>query len=428
MDHDVFHHHDGVVDDDADAGGHAPQRHQVEAHPEQLQAHHRDQHRDGDHHRCNESRPPVLQEADQHEHRQPEPDEDALFHAADGIAHQHGVVVEGGDPDIGRERGPQLSEFGVHRVCDGERIAGRLLHHVDEDSGAAVGSDDVIHRLLRADDFSQVFHPHGRAARHIHHQVQDLFGRRQHPVHGGQIQVVVLLNHARALDDVGGADGLHHARQRQVISVEFLRVHQHVELRPPAADDARFGHAGNTVQAGHDPVIGEVPQVGLRPRGRREADAKHGKDREREPVDIEPAPGRQRRRDLGDAALHQVLGVADVDVPGEEHADLGGAARRHRAQQRDAWHDADGLFERPRHRLHLHFHGRDAVIHQDDDPREVRLREDRHRQPEQQDRAGHRQAEHGEEDRPALGFHQAGQRGSHFRPSTTVTSAPSGSP
>ena len=31
MDHDVFYHHNGVIDDKADGGGEAAERHQVEA-------------------------------------------------------------------------------------------------------------------------------------------------------------------------------------------------------------------------------------------------------------------------------------------------------------------------------------------------------------------------------------------------------------
>ena len=53
--------------------------------------------------------------------RQPQADQDALHHARNGFAHQHGLVVENGEVDIGRQGALDIPQFAVDGVGDRPR-------------------------------------------------------------------------------------------------------------------------------------------------------------------------------------------------------------------------------------------------------------------------------------------------------------------
>ena len=81
----VFHHDDGVVEDESDPGGDAAQGHQVEAHAHAAQRDAADQHGGGDDGGSDQRRTPVGNEEKDGGDGQHQSDGDAVADAADGI-------------------------------------------------------------------------------------------------------------------------------------------------------------------------------------------------------------------------------------------------------------------------------------------------------------------------------------------------------
>ena len=94
MHHDVLDHHDRVVDHQADRGGQAAERHQVEALAEHAQRDEGD--RDGrrNHQPGDQRRAPVAQEQHHDQRGQNQADEDGVAHAVDRIVDQIRLIVE----------------------------------------------------------------------------------------------------------------------------------------------------------------------------------------------------------------------------------------------------------------------------------------------------------------------------------------------
>ncbi len=111
MQHDVLHDHDGVVDDHPDGRGEAAEGHQIEAHVEEAEEHDGDQDRDGNDKGRHHGRAPVLEEAQEHGHREGQADEDALRDARNGVPDEDGLVVEDLELDVGRKGLPDRDEF-----------------------------------------------------------------------------------------------------------------------------------------------------------------------------------------------------------------------------------------------------------------------------------------------------------------------------
>src|SRR5207253_326639 len=110
---------------------------------------------------------------------------------------------------------------------------------------------------------------------------------------------------------------------------------------------------------------------------------------------------------------HQVQRVEDVDIPPEKDVDLGRAAARSRAYVGNAGHYADGLLERTRHREHLYVHGRDAVLSADRNTRKIGLWKDGDGQAENENDAGEREAQHDQQQRPAMRLDEVRQAPGH---------------
>ena len=141
---------------------------------------------------------PALQEADQHRHREREADQDALGHAGDGVAHQDRLVVERLELDVRRQR---LADRARARALTASAICTALPSGccitLTSTAGRAVGGDDVVERALARNHRGQVLHEHRRALDHVHDRVLDLLVRAHQAGDGGEVEVVVLLQHAR---------------------------------------------------------------------------------------------------------------------------------------------------------------------------------------------------------------------------------------
>src|SRR5262249_58910362 len=75
---------------------------------------------------------------------------------------------------------------------------------------------------------------------------------------------------------------------------------------------------------------------------------------------------------------------------------------------------ANGLSDGSRDRNHLHVHGRDAVVHQNDDARKISLRKERDRQTKQEDQPRQRKTQEDQDQRASVRVNEIGQARCHF--------------
>src|SRR5579875_2881644 len=93
--HNIFDDHDRIIDHQADGGGKAAQRHQIEALADEPQHQHRYGDRDRDDQTGNERRSPVAQEEVQDDAGQHQADDDGVTHTGDAFAYKLRLVIEG---------------------------------------------------------------------------------------------------------------------------------------------------------------------------------------------------------------------------------------------------------------------------------------------------------------------------------------------
>ena len=92
--HDVLDDDDRVVDDQADRGREAAERHQVEALAEQAQRDEGDRQRRGNHQAGDQRRAPVAQEQHHDQRRQHQADDHRVAHAGDRVVDEVRLIVE----------------------------------------------------------------------------------------------------------------------------------------------------------------------------------------------------------------------------------------------------------------------------------------------------------------------------------------------
>ena len=267
--------HDGVVDHEADGGGDPAERHQVEAHAEQLHRHQRGQDRDRDDHhgdgRGAERGQPALaalQEADHDGDRQEQPEQDALPHAADRLADQEGLVVEHGHPHVGRQLLTQLDDSFFNAVGDADRAAVVLAADVQQDGPLPVGGDDVELRLLTRHHFGHVLDADGAALGLCDHDVADVGCRFRPGVYHREVKLAILVPKPCLTDQVVLQEGVTDLTEREVIALQLKRIDPDVILGCPTAHEVHAGHAGDSEQPGLDVVPGRLPEIGLGPPAR----------------------------------------------------------------------------------------------------------------------------------------------------------------
>ena len=136
--HDVFHHHDRVIDDQTDGGGHAAERHDVEAHIEDEEQ----QDRHGQHgrhsHRGDERDLPVSQEQNQNERGQPDTDEDCVACAVRRGDDEIALVVPVRDLHAFGNLFRNLRELRLDSFRDLDRVAAWLLINLKDHGIAAI--------------------------------------------------------------------------------------------------------------------------------------------------------------------------------------------------------------------------------------------------------------------------------------------------
>ena len=378
MHHNVFNHHDGVVDHQADGRGQSAQRHQVEALANDPESKNGDGDGDRDDEAGDQRASPVAQEEEEDDAGQDEPDEDGVAHAGDAVAHQLRLVVEELELDARRQLAAKTSHLRGHRIGYGNRVAGRLAGDCQQHRIFAVCRNGCVDGQGSRLDRCYVGHAHGSArGRCLHDELAQPVGVVHLRSHQAEDQLMIGFVQAGRIHDVRSLDGVYQVRNGHAGVLHQRQVWNDVKLRHLATLHDYGADALHAIQGRLQIVSGNLPKLRWRNGVGSETVAEDGKGREREPVRSDLGRGRQRLLHLGERRIHQLERLVHVHVPIEEQADFGLAAAGNGANGDQPRHGVyrilDGLGDRDLHLLHRHH----AVVDADDYARKVRLRKDR---------------------------------------------------
>ena len=239
---------------------------------------------------------------------------------------------------------------------------------------------------------------------------------------------MVLLDLAGRRDDVRVAHRVGHLLKADTASVQALRVDPDVVFAHSAAGHCDVCHAGQARQPRPQRVDCDVPQGrGVALLGR-QAVTRDGEDGERQAVDVaDRSRRRQAGRELRQPRLHELQREQHVRVPVEEEADVGAAPRRRGLDARNSGDPVHRLLDRARHRDEHLRRRHDPVVDDDDDAREVGLREDCGRKVESGVDPGRAEEQDEHDDRARLGGDEIREAHPGFADVLTSTLLPSGS-
>ena len=265
MHHDVFHHHNGIVNHQAHCGRQTAQGHQIETLAQPAQHDQRDGNSSRNHQARHNRTAPVPQEQHQDNRRQHEADENRIAHACYGFPYQLRLIVEGLQFHAGRQRRTNLGQFFGHQICHRDRIARRLPEDVQQHSGFCISRHDGIDRHHRRAYAGQVANTDGHAGRgSLHHDIGNF--RRVAGLAGDQRdgQFVVILQQAGRIDHVAARNGIQNTGHRDLGFQQFGRVRLHLKLRHLPPLDHHHGNAVHAVQTWLDAVVRQLPKRALR--------------------------------------------------------------------------------------------------------------------------------------------------------------------
>ena len=334
----VLHHHDGVVDDEADRDGECHQRQVVETEIEQI--HHRERaeqrQRHGD--ARNERRPEIAQEDQDDQHHQHDGQHQGELDVLDRGPDRLGAVLHDRDVDGGRNAPGQPRQLRLDLVDGLDDVGAGLLEHDQHDALLAVlkGRQGAVGRAR--DRLADVANPDRAAVAVGDDGFVERLGFDDLVVGGdGEARsrrIDGALRRNRGCTDERSA----HLLQRQATGSELGRVDLDADRGMLLAVDGHLGdarHLGDLL--GHE-IIGIVVDGGER---QRVGLCSQNQDRGIGGIDLLVARWRRhitRQRLPGhrDRRLN-VLGCGiDVAVELELYRDRGGVQRAHRSQLCDA--------------------------------------------------------------------------------------------
>ncbi len=199
------------------------------------------QHQGGDgqhrrhHHRGDGGDAPVAQEEEQHRHRQQHAQEHRVAHAGGRGRDQVALVVPVGHPDVRRQQAPRVGQGPLDVLGDLHRVAAGLLVDLEEHRRPAVGGDDGALGRGGAADRGHVLQADQPVLPGAQHDVRQLVQVGRARIGQHQVELVLVLQHARRRDHVGGREGGRHVRDRQSEPLQARRRGDHVDLLGRAA-------------------------------------------------------------------------------------------------------------------------------------------------------------------------------------------------
>ncbi len=271
MPHDVFQHHDGVVNDEADAQDQSHHRHVVEA--EIQQAHHGERAQEGKRQReaGDGGGPEIPQEQKDHAHNQPDGDEHGDLDIAERRADSAGAIAAYLQVSRGRQLLVEHRYQRVHAIGNFQRVGSGLPEDNQSDGSLALlafrinpgGGLVVLHAVLDVGHFFQVHRP---AAALGDHYLAELFGVHQLPVGVDVVGPARAVQRSHRAVHVPLADRRRHFVQADLAGRQFVRIHLHAHCVFLLAAHLHLRDAADHRDAGRDLGLGVVIQLGQRKR------------------------------------------------------------------------------------------------------------------------------------------------------------------
>ena len=371
---DVFHHHDGVVDDEADSRGHAAECHDIEAAMEEFKQENSGGERRRHAEHRDEGDAAVAQEQQQHGAGEQHADQHRVAHADGGGDDEFALVIPGRDADAVRELRAVIAELRLHVARDLHGVRIGLLVDLEDNGVVAVGGDACPLRDGAEFDGRHIGDAHEPARALEQNGFADLARGGETAVGQREVELVVVLQAADGADRVGVRERLGDIGKREAVRFEARGVDGDAILRLGAAEDAHLADARHSREQRAQLIIGDVAQLGERllVGGERVGDRRE--NRRVHPAHLENRSHGQRGERLVDRGFDLQHRRDHVLAPLEIDGNLRAAAAGVGAQAAQARHGADGFLDRHRN-FGRHAFGRPvASIEAYDDARELHMR------------------------------------------------------
>ncbi len=369
---DVLHHHDRVIDHDADRQHQPEQGQGVDREAEYVQRREgtHDRHRHGD--QRNDRGTPGLQEQDHHQHHQGDRLEQRGDHGLDRIAHEDGGVIHRFVLHARRELLGQLIHGVDDRVADFQRVRAGGLEDTDTDRVLAVqlrAQRVVTGAQLQAGDIGQAHH--FTVVTGLEHDIAEFLFAAQATLGVDQGQEVAARHRLGA--ELAGRDlhvllahRTHHVAGGQAARGDLVRVQPRTHGVVTAAEHLRITDALQACQGILDVQAGVVAQVQRVVLAVRRGQMDHHQEGRRLLLGGDTLAAHvlgQARLRLGDAVLHLDRGFVRIGTRAEGHRHLQHAVRA--GDGLDVHHVLDAVdrfFQWRGHRFSDHF-GVGARVH-----------------------------------------------------------------
>ena len=401
--HSVFEHHDGVVDEHADAEREAAERHDVQRESAEVDEREGgddgERDADGDDERAAD----VAEEDEEDQDCEEAAGDGGVRHVVDGALDVLGLVGDGDDVEAAGEFLVDLFEFlsDFARYADG--VGAGLLVDLDVDAGLAVDADEPRGFLVGVDHLGDVADADRGAVRSDREEeVADLVEVAE-CADGAEADVERAgLLVAGGRGDVCAAELVQDVGERDAKELRLVDVEQDVDFAVVAAADVGTGDALDALEPVDDAVFKVF--LGFRQvhvRAHAQSHDRHGggvEADEHRAVDVV----REHFQRAVDAVADVGDGVVEVGAPGETHDDGAGLLGADGGDLLNAGDGADLAFDRARDELLDLLRGGVVVEGGYGAGGEVDLREEVHGEVLQGDAAQHQgdAGEHRDENRP----------------------------
>ncbi len=338
--HQVLEHHHYIVYHQPYRRGHAAQGHDIEA----LVQHQKNQGA-GDQHAGqgdgnDQRQAQIAQKGKEHQGGEEGANEDGIAYAPGGGGDELALVIPSADPYPCRHAGCILPQQAAQGGVDGHGIAAGLLQDIEKDGVVAVGSHRRPLRAGTLADFGNVGQVDDAVGTGFEDGLADFLRSCQATAAQDLIEAVVPLAAADGLDAVGAGQGVLDIAKAQAVVLQTPGVDAHCKLLFRAALYRDLCNTGNAEQARPQVVEGIAAQ-GNGIEGRRsQRQSQNGVDGRIHTPGAKAGTARQLGELLIDGGLDLQQGGAHVAAPGKLQGDIGGTARRRRADLAYSRHPA----------------------------------------------------------------------------------------
>ena len=273
--HDVFEHHDGVVDHQTDRQGDAEQRDVVQAVAKGIEQRDRTDQRDRNRRCRNKRRDDAVQEQEDDQHHQQDCADERELDVVHGLANRQRAVVDEVDFDRLRQLCPEARHQRAHRVDHLHGVGVRLALHRERNRTLAIEAARRLDRLEAVFDGGHFVEPHRCAVTLADDQLGEVGGLHQLLVGLNGQRLARAVEYADGRVGVGRVHGLGQFVERDVARVQQIGIGFHAHRERLAAVHADLRHAVDGRERGRDQVLGVIVEFGRVHRRRNQRDEQH---------------------------------------------------------------------------------------------------------------------------------------------------------